>query len=90
LEGQKYKKDMSIVKIIFMESQGDKRRHERSKIICADDVENNLQYAHWARRWTLKRSVREELAAKVSKVQVLQEPYLPWSEGLKYVVSEVA
>jgi hypothetical protein len=62
---------MSDVKIIFMESQGGKRRHERSKIICANDVENNLKYVHGVRRWILKRYVSGVVAANVSKVPVL-------------------
>jgi hypothetical protein len=82
-ELQKYKKVTSIMKILFVKSPGGTRRHERPKRSCADHVENDLKYAHGVRRWILKHSVREELAAKVSNVQVLQGPYLPWSEGLK-------
>lgn len=77
---------MSIMKILFEEGPCGTRRHERSKRSCADHVENDLKYTHGVRRWKLKHSVREELAAKVSKVQVLQVPYVPWSEGLKYQV----
>jgi hypothetical protein len=62
------------MKILIMESLGGKRRHERPKRSCADDVDSDLKYAHGVRRWILQLSVREELAAKVSKVQVLQGP----------------
>jgi len=68
LERQKYKEDMSIVKILFVERPGGTRRHERPKRSCADHVENDVMYAHGVRRWILKHSVREELAAKVSKI----------------------
>jgi len=78
------------MKILFVESPCGTRRHERPKRNCADHVENELNYAHGVRWWILKHSVKKDLAAKFNKVQVLQEPCLPWSEGLKYQVQEVA
>jgi len=85
-EAKKYKEDMNIMKILFVESPGGTRSHERPKRSCSDHVDNYLKYAHGVRRWILKHSVREDLAAKVSKFQVFQGPYLSWSEGLKYQV----
>jgi len=90
LERQKYKEEMSIMKILFVGSPGGKKRHERPKRSCAQHVENCLNYAHEVRMWILKHSVRKDLAAKVSKVQALQGPYLSWSERLKYQFEEVA
>jgi len=55
---------MSIMKILFVESPGGSRRHERPKRSCAHHVENYLKYAHGVRGWILKHSVREDLAAK--------------------------
>jgi hypothetical protein len=67
LERQKCKEDISIVKIPFVDSPDDTRRHERPKRICVDHVENDLKHAHGVRTWILKHSVREDLAANVSK-----------------------
>jgi hypothetical protein len=51
------------MKILFVESPGGTRRHEKPKRSWADHVENDLNYAHGVRRWILKHSVRKYLAA---------------------------
>jgi hypothetical protein len=56
---------MSIVKILFVESPGGTRRHERPARSCSDHVQNHVKYAHGVRMWILKHSVREELTAKL-------------------------